>query len=49
MEFTPEGWASLADHAHQRGLIFLSSPFYEEAVELLDRIGMPAWRLHREK
>lgn len=45
MEFTPEGWAGLAEHAHQRGLIFLSSPFSEEAVDLLDRIGMPAWKI----
>ena len=45
MEFTPEGWAGLAEHAHQRGLIFLSSPFSEEAVEMLDRIGMPAWKI----
>ena len=45
MEFTPEGWASLAEHAHQRGLIFLSSPFSEEAVEILERIGMPAWKI----
>lgn len=45
MEFTPEGWAGLAEHAHQRGLIFLASPFSEEAVDLLDRIGMPAWKI----
>ena len=45
MEFTPEGWAGLAKHSHQRGLIFLSSPFSEEAVEMLDRIGMPAWKI----
>ncbi len=45
MEFTPEGWAGLAEHARQRGLIFLSSPFSVEAVELLDRIGMPAWKI----
>jgi len=45
MEFSPEGWAGLADHAHKRGLIFLSSPFSEEAVDLLDKIGMPAWKV----
>ena len=42
VEFTPEGWAGLAEHARGKGLIFLSSPFSEEAVELLDRVGMPA-------
>ena len=45
MEFTTEGWAGLAEHARKRGLIFLSSPFSEEAVDLLDKIGMPAWKV----
>jgi len=38
MEFTEEGWRGLADHARERGILFLSSPFSIEAVELLDRI-----------
>ena len=45
MEFTEEGWRGLADHARERGLVFLSSPFSMEAVELLDRIGMPLWKI----
>ncbi|MCK6568788.1 MAG: N-acetylneuraminate synthase [Chloroflexi bacterium] len=45
MEFTPEGWQGLADHAAEKGLFFLSSPFSIEAVELLERIGMPAWKV----
>ena len=45
MEFTEEGWRGLADHARERGLVFLSSPFSIEAVELLDRIGMPLWKI----
>lgn len=45
MEFTEEQWQGLADHAHQRGLLFLSSPFSEEAVDMLDRVGMPAWKV----
>lgn len=45
MEFTPEQWQGLADHASEKGLIFLSSPFSLEAVELLDRLNMPAWKV----
>ena len=45
MEFTAAQWQGLADHARERGLIFLSSAFSLEAVELLARIGMPAWKV----
>jgi N-acetylneuraminate synthase len=43
--FTEEQWRGLADHAQQQGLIFLSSPFSIEAVELLARVGMAAWKI----
>ncbi len=45
MEFSAPQWAGLAQHARERGLIFLSSPFSEEAVVMLDQIGMPAWKV----
>ena len=45
MEFTEEGWRGLANHARERGVVFLSSPFSIQAVELLDRIGMPLWKI----
>ena len=45
MEFTEEGWRGLAEHARERGIIFLSSPFSIQAIELLDRIGMPFWKI----
>ena len=45
MEFNPEQWFELADHARQRGLIFISSPFSVEAVDLLEGIGMPCWKI----
>ena len=45
MQFTPEQWSGLADHARDKGLIFLSSPFSQEALELLDRLGVPAWKV----
>jgi N,N'-diacetyllegionaminate synthase len=45
MEFTEEQWAGLADHASERGLLFLSSPFSIPAVEVLDRLQVPAWKI----
>jgi N,N'-diacetyllegionaminate synthase len=45
MEFTEEQWQGLSDHARERGLMFLSSPFSDEAIALLDRIGVDAWKV----
>ena len=45
MEFTEGQWHVLADHARERGVLFLSSPFSMEAVELLHRIGTPMWKI----
>ncbi len=45
MEFREEQWRGLKDHAEQKGLVFLSSPFSVEAVDLLERIGVPAWKI----
>ena len=45
MEFTAEQWAGLKTHADEKGLVFLSSPFSGEAVELLRKLGMTAWKV----
>jgi N-acetylneuraminate synthase len=45
MEFTEDQWRGLADHADQCGLIFLSTPFSNQAVDLLGQIGVPAWKV----
>ncbi len=45
MEFTEQQWCGLRDHALQRGLAFLSSPFSVEAVQLLRRVGVSAWKI----
>lgn len=45
MEFTEEQWVGLATHARERGLVFLSSAFSVRAVDLLERIGMPLWKV----
>ncbi|MDP7549385.1 MAG: N-acetylneuraminate synthase family protein, partial [Alphaproteobacteria bacterium] len=45
MEFSPEQWAGLAQHAGEKKLIFLSSAFSVAAVELLHALGHPAWKI----
>jgi N,N'-diacetyllegionaminate synthase len=45
MEFTEDQWHGLKLHSEDRGLLFLSSPFSPEAVELLKRVGVAAWKL----
>lgn len=45
MEFSEEQWRGLKNHAEERGLLFLSSPFSVEAVELLQRVGVAAWKV----
>ncbi len=43
--FTSEQWQSLAKYTRDQGLIFLSSPFSEEAVDLLLKCEVPAWKI----
>lgn len=45
MEFTFDQWRGLAEHAKEKGLEFLSSPFSLEAVDLLESVGVPAWKI----
>jgi N-acetylneuraminate synthase len=45
MEFTEPQWHELGEHAHARQLAFISSPFSFEAVELLQRTGIDAWKI----
>lgn len=42
----PREWhRELAEYTAERGLIFLSSPFDEEAVDLLDELGVSAFKV----
>lgn len=45
MEFTAQDWEGLVRHAREKGLIFLSSCFSVEAVEMMRQLGMPAWKV----
>ncbi len=43
--FSEEQWKALKQRADEKGLLFLSSPFSAEAVALLQRVGVPAWKV----
>jgi len=45
MEFTQAQWQELKRHADEIGLHFLSSPFSNKAVELLENLGIGAWKI----
>lgn len=43
--FTKDQWRQLAEYTHDKGLIFLSSPFSLEAVDLLEEIGINGFKI----
>lgn len=45
MEFTEPQWKELRAHAQEKGLRFISSPFSIEAVDLLARIDVDAYKV----
>jgi N,N'-diacetyllegionaminate synthase len=45
MGFTQNQWKGLAQHAAEKGLEFMSSPFSLEAVEMLTDIGVKRWKV----
>jgi N-acetylneuraminate synthase len=45
MEFTIEQWGGLKQHCEDKGLIFLSSPFSNAAVDLLEKINVTQYKI----
>jgi N-acetylneuraminate synthase len=45
MELSREDHVALKDLAEERGLVFFSSPFSVEAVELLEEVGVPVYKI----
>ncbi len=45
MEFSEEQWHGLKAHADERGIMFLSTAFSADAVHLLNRVGVDAWKI----
>ena len=43
--FTEDQWRGLADHCRDRKVIFMSSPFSIEAVDMLERVGQALWKM----
>ena len=45
MEFTEDQWRGLSEHCRERGVLFIASPFSVQAVDMLERIGQPLWKV----
>jgi N,N'-diacetyllegionaminate synthase len=45
LELSAGNFKELALHAHKNGIIFLSTPFDNESVDLLDGLGVPAFKI----
>jgi N,N'-diacetyllegionaminate synthase len=45
MEFTESQWRAIKGYCKKKKIKFLSSPFSEEAVNLLEKINTPAWKV----
>lgn len=43
--FTETQWLELKKHTEEKGLIFMSTPFSLDAVKMLRRIGVKAWKI----
>jgi N-acetylneuraminate synthase len=43
--FQLDQWLLLKEHCLRHGIEFLSSPFSEEAVDLLEQVGMERWKI----
>ena len=45
LELTPEAHRLLIGHARERGIMFLSSPFDEQAADFLETLDVPAFKI----
>jgi sialic acid synthase SpsE len=45
LELSDEVFLELSDYAKKRGILFLSTPFDDESVDLLDQIEVPAFKI----
>lgn len=44
-EFSFREWETIRDHCHQRGVVFFATADHLEAVDMLEALGVPAWKV----
>jgi N-acetylneuraminate synthase len=45
LELSADAQCELQSYCHERGIVFLSTPFDDVAVDLLDKLGVPAFKI----
>lgn len=45
MEFTPKQWKELKEHCEEKNLVFISSPFSNAAVDLLEDLNVSRYKI----
>lgn len=45
MEFTQQQWSGLKEHCDKIGIDFISTPFSAKAVDLLEDLNVPFWKI----
>jgi len=45
VEFTENQWKQIKNYCKKKKLVFLSSPFSEKAVDVLEKLNVPAWKV----
>ena len=45
LELTDEDYGELSDHSKSNGIIFIATPFSEQAVEMLHKLKVPAYKI----
>ena len=45
MEFSESQWRNIKKYCEKKNLVFLSSPFSERAVDMLEGLNIAAWKI----
>lgn len=45
LELSPSAHEALINHCHARGILFLSTPFDVDSADMLETLGMPAYKI----